>query len=102
MNNFIITIGRNAIENWNIIDKAHSSDMWFHLMDYPSSHVIIHSCDNTIIPPNLIYKAACLCKKHSKLNKVNNVQVIYTTIENVTKSTEIGSVTTKKTKIIKV
>ena len=66
--NYIITIGKNATDNWNIIDKADNDDMWFHLENESSSHVIIHSLDKQIIPKNLIYKGAILCKKHSKLS----------------------------------
>ena len=102
MTNYIITIGKNAMDNWNIIDNAESDDMWFHLENMPSSHVIIHMCDKQIIPKDLIYKAAILCKKHSKSNKVNNVHVIYTMIQNVKKAKEVGSVTTTNVKRIRV
>ena len=102
MTTYTITIGKNAMDNWNIIDKAKSDDLWFHLENIPSSHVIIHMCDKKIISKDLIYKAAILCKKHSKLNKVKNVHVIYTMICNVTKATEVGSVITKNVKRITV
>jgi len=100
MNDFIITIGKNAIDNMNILDKADKNDLWFHVENSSSSHVIIHSCNNINIPKNLIYRAAILCKKHSKLSKMKNISVIYTEVMNVTKMEKIGSVTTIKTKRI--
>ena len=93
-NKYIITIGKNAIDNWKIIDDAESDDIWCHLENMPSSHVIIHSCDKKEIMKDLIYQAAIMCKKHSKSSKVKNVNVIYTMIKNVKKANDIGSVTT--------
>lgn len=97
---YIVYTGKNATDNWNIIDKAEPYDLWFHLENAPSSHVIIHSCNNIDIPSDLIYKMAIICKKHSKLKNISNVSVIYTKIENIKKATEVGSVITQKVKKI--
>ena len=35
-----ILIGKNAKENWDIIDMAEPDDIWFHLSYYPSCHLI--------------------------------------------------------------
>ena len=38
---FDIIIGKNAKENWDIIDNYSQSDIWFHLDNFPSCHVIL-------------------------------------------------------------
>ena len=42
INNINITfyIGRNSQENFDIIDQADCDDLWFHLNDLPSCHVV--------------------------------------------------------------
>jgi predicted ribosome quality control (RQC) complex YloA/Tae2 family protein len=116
---FTIKIGRNAIENWKLIDDASPDDVWFHLdsvlhdcksynkhfihinmnKTVASPHVIISRPDpSIIIPKTLIYKCGILCKKYSSYRKETNINVIYTQIKNITKGKEIGSVNTLHTK----
>ena len=95
---YVIRIGRNDKENWNLIDDSNQYDMWFHLDDNPSPHVVL-ACKNDvtgIYPKQLIFKCACLCKNYSKFSNVKKIKVIYTHIKNITKSDTIGSVYTKK------
>ena len=98
----IIHIGANAKDNWNIIDMAKPNDIWFHVEDHPSAHVIL------IVPTELtqikdvskmtLKYRANLCKKN-KENK-DQMNVIYTQIKNVTKADKEGSVTTTNCKVI--
>ena len=92
---FTIKIGRNAQENWNLIDSASPDDVWFHLELVASPHVVISRPDpSIIIPKTLIYKCGILCKKYSSYRKETNINVIYTQLKNITKGKEVGSVNT--------
>jgi predicted ribosome quality control (RQC) complex YloA/Tae2 family protein len=96
----MIHIGKNAQNNWELIDRAQQNDIWFHIENEPSCHVIIES-NNNIIPKNIIYKAALECKKHSKFKKLNNISIIYTPIHNIKKGIDIGSVYIINHKLVK-
>jgi predicted ribosome quality control (RQC) complex YloA/Tae2 family protein len=100
----IIIIGTSALENWKIIDESDENDIWFHLDNYPSSHVILKTNNKTLESLNkqTLIHCGSICKKHSKYSNIKNIDVIYTLIKNITKSTEIGSVNTKLTKKIKI
>lgn len=92
-----IWIGQNARENWDLIDKSESDNLWFHLDEYPSSHVVV-SLDtinpDEIFYPNEIIVIACdYCKKNSKLkNTISKVRIVYTQIKNLKKGKQVGSV----------
>ena len=87
-----ILIGENAQENWDLIDDASQSEIWFHLDSFSSPHVVIKHSNP---PKYLIKQAANLCKMNSKYSNFKNLKVIYTTIKNIKKDSEIGSVTIK-------
>ena len=101
---FDIIIGKNAQENWDIIDNASQTDIWFHLDDFPSCHVILVTDSNDIKKFNkqtLIY-CASLCKTNSKYATLKKIGVIYTKIHNVKKGDKVGSVITTNTKRIEI
>lgn len=101
---FEIIIGRSAKENWQIIDGSSENDVWFHLDDYPSSHIILKT-ENTDIKDfnkQTLIHCASLCKEHSKYSNIKNISVIYTKIKNVNKSDTVGSVNATLTKKIKI
>jgi predicted ribosome quality control (RQC) complex YloA/Tae2 family protein len=100
-----IYIGENDVDNWQMIDKAKQNDIWFHLKEFPSCHVILEvKNENTLekLPKSLINYTACACKNNSKVSHLRNIYVIYTQIKNITKTTKIGSVYTKKTNEVKI
>jgi predicted ribosome quality control (RQC) complex YloA/Tae2 family protein len=105
--NFQIFVGQNSKENWNLIDSADSFDLWFHIEGFPSGHVIIKETINTKntknakidYPNELLLNGAMHCKNQSKI-KNKHCKIIYTTIENITKGREIGSVNAKNIKYI--
>ena len=82
-------IGKNAIGNFEIIDLAKDSDMWFHDAMKPSCHVI------AILPIKInknelkyiIKVGSMLCKE--------NTSIIYTYVKNI-----IGCVNVSNMKII--
>ena len=105
--NITFFIGGNAKENFEIIDLAKSDDLWFHVDDLPSCHVIASISD--IIDNKskkdiryIVKQGALLCKKYSKYKSVSNLPIIYTYISNVHKTDIIGSVITTNSKIIKI
>lgn len=88
-------IGQNKNENFNVIDKGHSDDLWFHANDISSCHVV------AIVPKNLSKKdikyiikmGAILCKKNTnKLKDQNGIEIIYTQIKNIEKTNIPGCV----------
>jgi predicted ribosome quality control (RQC) complex YloA/Tae2 family protein len=89
-------IGCNAQENWNIIDSADTSDMWFHVADHPSAHVVL--CTNGApVSKRTIMHCAMECKNHSKMKDHKQIEITYTQICNVNKGKTVGSVHVRKT-----
>ncbi len=87
-----IYIGRNKEENWNLIDSADKCDLWFHLDGYPSPHVILKNTEN--ITQKVIEECCILCKQYSKYKNFpsGHLKIVYTSINNIKKCTDIGSV----------
>lgn len=61
----IYRVGRNARENWNLIENAEDGDIWIHLHNQPSCHVIIES--KQVVTEEEILYGANLCKEYSKM-----------------------------------
>ena len=57
-----ILIGRNQKENQKLVEEAKANDIWMHIRDIPSSHLII-KCDRQNIDKNIIEKAGELLLK---------------------------------------
>ncbi len=100
--NIEFLIGKNQQDNFNIIDMAKPTDLWFHLDDYPSCHVIakVPEIINKKDLKYIIKRGALICKQHSNYKSIKDLNIIYTCIKNVKKTSIIGSVTTTNTKII--
>ena len=88
-------IGKNKNENFEVIDKGTHNDLWFHVNEISSCHIV------AIIPDGLknkekkyIIKAgALLCKKYTnKLKSSYEVEIIYTEIKNIEKTQYSGCV----------
>jgi predicted ribosome quality control (RQC) complex YloA/Tae2 family protein len=81
-----IKYGKNAKENWNLIDESSSDDLWFHIDNYPSTHVLLeYSIEDEDTIEEYIDKAIQLCiektpKIKSYVPKIKSVKVIYTKI----------------------
>ena len=96
-------IGRNAKENFDIIDESSKKDMWFHIKNDSSCHVI------ALMPPDkltkkslhtIIKRGALICKQNSRFKSDKNVTIIYTHIENIAKTETVGLVMVNKHKEI--
>ena len=100
---YIIEIGQNRHDNFDIIDSACSSDIWFHVEGMPSCHVILKTEQKmSCIPHQVIKRCAYLCKINSKAKTQSKCNISYTTIENITKTEIIGQVNVKKCKTVSV
>jgi len=100
-------IGKSDSDNFQIIDRASPDDIWFHANQVSSCHVIMKMPSNEKFDnkelKTLIKKGALLCKQYTnKLASENKVEIIYTTINNITKTKKIGCVKANNTKTIKV
>lgn len=100
---FVFYIGKNQNENFEVIDKGTSDDLWFHANNVSSCHVV---CE---VPEKLYKKeiqyiikiGALLCKNNTnKLKTLKNVEIIYTFIKNIEKTNTPGCVLTTNTKTI--
>ena len=88
---YLIKIGQNAKDNWDIIDESNLDDLWFHVEGSPSSHVVLSVGDQKPHRGALV-RAAVLCKQHSKRKSDKKVPIIYTKIKNIKKGDAVGSV----------
>lgn len=98
-------IGQNAQDNFDIIDRSNSHDVWFHIHNFPSAHII------AMIPDEIdkkqmkyiIKQGAILSKQHSKIASQKKISIIYTPVHNIIKLQPVGTVgfiDQTKTKII--
>jgi predicted ribosome quality control (RQC) complex YloA/Tae2 family protein len=100
---YTIKIGQNNRENWTLIDNAHSDNIWFHVSNAPSAHIILETtCHIKDVPSHVIYRCAVLCSKRSKSHKERHILVNYTYTKHVTKGENIGEVIVNKVFTIRV
>lgn len=81
INGFKIMLGKNEKGNITLLKEAKKSDIWMHLKDISSSHVIIRT-DKQNIPQDIIDFAAKLCVEFS-IDKAGTYLVDYTQRRNV-------------------
>ena len=97
-------IGQHANDNFEIIDNSKDIDIWFHINNEPSGHVIASIPDNITFSKKqlrqIITQGAVLCKSHSRYKSQKNIEIIYTHIKNIEKLQTPGSVNTKNTKSV--
>lgn len=99
-----IIIGNNASENWTIFDDSEPFDLWFHIDNLPSCHVIIKQKVKKEQDINyfneIITLAADYCKQNSKFKDKKN-KIIYTNIGNLKKGKDTGSLIILNNKLVK-
>ena len=71
-----VLVGRNSNENQKLLEIAKANDLWMHIRDVPSSHVIIKT-DKQNLPDSVIQSAAKLCVDFSVKNP-GDYEVDYT------------------------
>ena len=100
---YTIIIGKNKNENWSIIDDASGTDLWFHIAEMPSCHVILKTDEKiNIVPRQVIKRCAYLCKINSSAKTMSKCAVIYAAITNVKKTDIVGQVTVTQCKTVSV
>jgi len=93
-----IKIGERAQENWDLIDSSNKNYIWIHLNSFPSCHIVIENENPT---NELLLEGARLCKDNTKYRNLKNLKICYTTISNLIKGKEIGSVSYKSNRKVK-
>lgn len=93
--NNLIKIGQNADENDQIISEAKQTDVWFHLANLPSCHIIISCSKEFPITKQMINYCCSLTKENTKYKNLQKVKVNYTMIKNVKKTDVKGKVILK-------
>ena len=102
--NIVFYVGENASDNFDVIDKGNPNDIWFHVKEFSSCHVLAR------IPEYLgkrelktiVKHGALLCKQNTnKFANVKDVEIMYTQLQNVSKTSKIGCVNVTCSKTIK-
>ena len=77
-NDYTIYIGKNNEQNAYLTKNlAKSSDLWFHVKDMPSSHVVLSG----LVNEESIRLASMICAYFSKAKYSSSVPIIYTEIK---------------------
>ena len=90
-----IKIGKNAEDNDNIIKEAKETDVWFHLAEFPSCHVIIECSKEKPITKQMIYYCGNLVKQNTKYKNIGSLKINYTDCKNVIRTEIKGKVILK-------
>jgi predicted ribosome quality control (RQC) complex YloA/Tae2 family protein len=102
-NEYIILIGTNKHENNQLIDESKETDIWFHVENEPSCHLIVKNDGNIRdIPKQVIKRGAYLCKINSKAKTQKECSIMYTQLKNVSKTNIIGQVNVSTYKVVNV
>jgi predicted ribosome quality control (RQC) complex YloA/Tae2 family protein len=99
----IFYIGKKQSENFEVIDAGKEDDLWFHAKNESSCHVVCELPEdiNKKELKYIITAGALLCKNNTnKLKILQNVEIIYTQIKNITKTNVQGCVLTNNTKTV--
>ena len=94
-----IYLGKNNIQNDYLISKiASGEDLWFHGLNFPSSHLILKVPNNKKYPPREVLEfCARTVKENSKAKNSGKTSIIMTKRKNLKKppNTYLGYVTYK-------
>ena len=81
---FKVRAGRNNAENDKLTFTANPNDVWVHVKDYHSSHVVIESL-NKQVPESVVIVACEICAYYSKGRVGGKTEVVYTLKKHVKK-----------------
>ncbi len=86
---FLILVGRNNTQNDLLTLKtARGRDLWFHVKNAPGSHVVVIT-DGQQVPNNTKTQAAEIAAYHSSLGNGVKVEVDFTLVRNVKKTSDL-------------
>ena len=93
-NNITFYIGQNTEENFQIIDNAKQTDLWFHIHQHSSCHVVasIPEKYNKKQLHKIAVQGGLLCKQYSKFKCHSNVNIVYCKVMHVKKTDILGQV----------
>ena len=94
--NYELRLGKNQKENDTLITEGSDNDYWVHISEYPSGHCIIVNEKNEKIPRNILKRACCLVKQHSKYSSSKNIVFDITQIKYIEKTNVLGEVVISK------
>jgi predicted ribosome quality control (RQC) complex YloA/Tae2 family protein len=100
---YTIHSGKSAKGNDKLLDESSPNDIWFHVADGPSSHIILSNPTQMAInkiPRQVIKRCACICKASAKLS--TKCAIIYTERANIEKTEILGRVTTTNVRTIQI
>jgi predicted ribosome quality control (RQC) complex YloA/Tae2 family protein len=100
---YTIHSGKSAKGNDKLLDDSSPNDVWFHVADAPSAHIILSNPTAMAInkiPRQVIKRCACICKASAKLS--TKCAIIYTERSNVEKTEVLGRVTTTNVRTIQI
>lgn len=109
---YTIYMGKDKFENDPLIKKSHRKNLWFHVDKFSSAHLYLQlspelqAVDFQLLslPQDLLTQIGQLTKANSiKANKLNNITIIYTPVDNLHTdgSMDTGTVTFKNPQKIK-
>ena len=104
--NIDFQVGKNAYDNFDIIKAADPNDLWFHINELASCHVIANMPDDINFNKKqimyIIKQGAILCKQHSKYKSHKKISIVYTQIKNITPTDTPGSVNLQTSKTVSI
>ena len=96
--NLTFKVGKDAQDNWDLVDESVEGDIWIHLHDYPSGHVIIENTRD-IQNSDILY-GCVLCKENSKYKYKKNIRCSVLDRKYIKKGKSKGEVKLLKSPII--
>ena len=81
---FTVLVGKNNTENDKLTFSAKPEDVWLHVKDYHSAHVVIRA-NAGVVPDKTILKVASICAYYSRCRDSGKAEVVYTLKKNVKK-----------------
>jgi len=86
----LFKVGENDADNFAVIDESSSDDIWFHVSNLPSAHIVASiPIDKKIAnrqEGKIILHGALICKQYSKYASQKNLEIVYTRIKFVKKN----------------
>ena len=79
---YTILIGKNKLENDTLIRNSEPNDLWFHLDNMSSPHIVLKT-NGDLIPKKYINSILSLFPLHKSGLKFTKFKVIYTEIKNI-------------------
>lgn len=99
IDDFVVLVGENALENDNLVRNAAPEDIWLHLENMSSAHIVIKCVG--LVPPKRVINIAAGFFRDIQKKVVGRYNVIWTEIRNVRLTQTPGCVITSKTRKIK-